>query len=172
MNLKTIDIKGGPYVNVNERLKHFRENFPGWSLESDIIKMDENTVTMKAIIRDEKGTVRATGTAQEKKDSTFINKSSYIENCETSAWGRALANLGIGIDGDVCSADERITADINNGKKDMSNEILCENCGGALFDFEDTDGKTHTVKELVAVTNQVYGQTLCYNCYLERRKSR
>ena len=94
MNLKTIDIKGVPYVKVNERLKYFRENFSGWSLDSEIINLDENTITKKAIIRDENGTIRATGTAQEKKDSTFINKSSYIENCETSAWGRALANLG------------------------------------------------------------------------------
>ncbi len=44
--------------------------------------------------------------AEEEKGSTFINKTSYVENCETSAWGRALANFGIGLETSVASADE------------------------------------------------------------------
>ena len=51
--------------------------------------------------------------AYEKEGSTFINKTSYIENCETSAVGRALGFLGIGIDGSVASADEVKTAILN-----------------------------------------------------------
>jgi hypothetical protein len=42
----------------------------------------------------------------EKADSSYINKTSYVENCETSAWGRALANFAIGVDASVASADE------------------------------------------------------------------
>jgi hypothetical protein len=41
---------------------------------------------------------------------SLVNKTSYIENCETSAWGRALGNLGIGIDASIASAEEVITA--------------------------------------------------------------
>lgn len=172
MNLRTIDIKGSPYVKVNERLKFFRAFFPGWSLDSEIINMQDGVVTIKAVIRDENGIIKASGTAQEKDGTTYINKTSYIENCETSAWGRALANLGIGIDGDVCSADERITANLNNGKRDMSNETLCECCGSPLFDFTDVDGDSHTVAELISVTNQVFHQDLCYSCYLEKKRER
>ena len=172
MKLKTIDIKGVPYIKVNERLKFFRAFFPGWSLDTEIVSMQDGLITMKAIIKDDQGVVRASGTAQEKDGTTYINKTSYIENCETSAWGRALANLGIGIDGDVCSADERITANINNSKRDLSNEILCEHCGEPLMDFTDTDGDPHTVNELMTVSNQVFSQTLCYKCYLEKKQER
>lgn len=46
------------------------------------------------------------GTAYEKENSSFINKTSYIENCETSAVGRALGMAGFGIDTSVASAEE------------------------------------------------------------------
>ena len=48
----------------------------------------------------------ATGIAQEDKSSSYINKTSYVENCETSAWGRALGNLGIGIETSIASSNE------------------------------------------------------------------
>jgi uncharacterized lipoprotein NlpE involved in copper resistance len=54
-----------------------------------------------------------TGHAYEKESSSFINKTSYIENCETSAVGRALGMAGFGIDTSVCSAEE-LTNAINN----------------------------------------------------------
>jgi hypothetical protein len=56
---------------------------------------------MKASIFDKNDRLIATGTAYEKESSSFINKTSFIENCETSAWGRALGNLGIGIDNSI-----------------------------------------------------------------------
>lgn len=106
--MKTTNIKGKPYVMVNERLKEFRSNpaFSNWSLESEVVKLDENGCVIKAIIKDDDGVIKATGLAQEDKASSMINKTSYVENCETSAWGRALGNLGIGIDESVASADE------------------------------------------------------------------
>jgi Icc-related predicted phosphoesterase len=52
------------------------------------------------------GTVVAQGHAHEVKSSSNINKTSYVENCETSAVGRALAILGIGIDTSIASANE------------------------------------------------------------------
>jgi uncharacterized protein (DUF3820 family) len=104
--MKTINIKGKPYVMVNERLKEFRENFKGWSLTTEIITLSDDNCIMKATIIDDKGIIRATGFAQEDRASSMINKTSYIENCETSAWGRALGNLGIGIDDSIASAEE------------------------------------------------------------------
>jgi len=113
--LKSINIKGKQYVEVNERLRYFRENYKDWSLESEVIQKTENSVTIKASIKDDQGRVRANGLAEEIKGSTFINKTSYVENCETSAWGRALANLGIGIAVSVASFDEVANA-INQQK--------------------------------------------------------
>lgn len=104
--MKSVDIKGKPYIEVNERLKFFRENYPNYRLTSDIIELKDGRVVMIACVIDDTGTTLATGHAYEKEDSTFINKTSFIENCETSAWGRALGNFGIGIDTAVASAEE------------------------------------------------------------------
>jgi len=103
--LKTVNIKGRQYVEVNERLRYFRENYPNYSLTSEVIEKTDTSILIQAkIIYD--GVVLATGLAEEEKGSTFINKTSYVENCETSAWGRALGNFGIGIDSSVATADE------------------------------------------------------------------
>ena len=104
--LKTINIKGKKYVEVNERLKYFRSNYPNHSLTSQITHIDSEMVVVKSDIINENGKVLATGHAHEEKSASFINKTSYVENCETSSWGRALANFGIGIDESVASANE------------------------------------------------------------------
>ena len=122
--MKTVNIKGKEYVEVNERLKYFRQNFKTYSLESEIIELSNGVVTIKAIIKDENGRTIATGLAQEKESSSFINKTSFVENCETSAWGRALGNLGIGIDTSVASADEVNNAIENQNKADNDIDII------------------------------------------------
>ena len=126
VKLKTIDIHGKQYVEVNERLKHFRSKYGNnWSLVSDVVEITENRCVIKATILDEQGKEIATGIAYEKEGSSFINKTSFVENCETSAWGRALANLGIGIDTSVASSDEVANA-IKNQKtlKKMTKNVL------------------------------------------------
>ncbi len=105
-NLKTVDIKGKAYVTVSERLKYFREKFTGYSLTSEITHINENGVIIRSSLRNDQGEEVASGYAHEKQNSTFINKTSFVENCETSSWGRCLANFGIGIDANVASADE------------------------------------------------------------------
>ena len=85
--LKTVNIKGKEYVEVNERLKHFRENYKNWCLTSDVVELTEDRCVIKATIFDENGNIRATGHAYEKEGSSFINKTSFVENCETSCSG-------------------------------------------------------------------------------------
>jgi hypothetical protein len=114
--MKTVDIKGKEYVMVNERLKFFRENYPDHCLVSEIISMEDGVITIKASVLDANNRVIAIGHAQEKETNGFINKFSYVENCETSAWGRALANFGIGIDTSVASFDEVANAIKNQNK--------------------------------------------------------
>ena len=115
--MRATKIKGKDYIEVNERLKYFRENYPDHKLTSDIIVelSTGDRVVMKSCVIDKDGVVVATGHAYEKEGSTFINKTSYIENCETSAWGRALGNFGIGIDTAVASAEEVQNAINNQG---------------------------------------------------------
>lgn len=119
--IKTTDIKGKEYAEVNQRIKAFRMCYPTGSIETIMIKNDMEDsggiVTFKAIIKDEDGKVLGTGTAQEKETSSFINKTSYIENCETSAVGRALGMCGFGIDTSVASFEEVANAIENQGKK-------------------------------------------------------
>lgn len=105
---KTTNIKGKEYVEVNERIKYFRlaEEYKGWSLSSEVVHLDGDSCVIKATIATAEGYIVATGFAQEDKSSSYINKTSYVENCETSAWGRALANLGIGIDTSIASSNE------------------------------------------------------------------
>ena len=110
--LKTINIKGKEYVEVNERLKYFRANYPNFSLVTEVLQCTEEHCVMKATVLNEHGIAIATGHAHETKGSSFINKTSHVEVCETSAWGRALGNFGIGIDSSVASADE-----VNNAIK-------------------------------------------------------
>jgi hypothetical protein len=109
--LPTVNIKGKEYVMVKDRLKYFRETHSTeFSLTTEIIKLDDNVCVLKALVKDIEGRVIAEGMASEFKANGMINKTSYVENCETSAWGRALANFGIGIDDSVGSADEVATA--------------------------------------------------------------
>ena len=104
--LKSIDVKGKGYVTVNERIKAFRELEPSGKITTDILSLEDGVVTMMAKVEDGEGNLLATGYAQEKETSSYINKTSYIENCETSAVGRALGFAGIGIDGSMASAEE------------------------------------------------------------------
>lgn len=131
--MKTIDIKGKAYVEVNERVKYFLDNFKNWSIETELLSNDNGVCVFKAIVKDDSGIVKATGHAYEKEDSTFINKTSYIENCETSAVGRALGFLGIGIDASIASADEVVNA-INNQKQEQPEKSV-------KLDFAELWGK-------------------------------
>ena len=104
--LKTIDVKGKNYVEVNERIKAFREICTNGSIETNIEHLENGIVVMSCTVKDENGKILSKAHAYEKENSTFINKTSFIENCCTSATGRALGYLGIGIDTSVASAEE------------------------------------------------------------------
>lgn len=104
--INTIDVKGKQYAEVPQRIKAFRKLFPNGSIETEIVTLDEKRVVMKCTIKDENGKVLATAHAYENEGSSFINKTSFIENCCTSCTGRALGYLGIGIDTSVASYEE------------------------------------------------------------------
>jgi hypothetical protein len=119
-SIKTTDIKGKEYAEVNQRIKAFRMVYPQGAIMTEIVSLENGIVTIKATVHNDEGTPLATGYAQEKESSSFINKTSYIENCETSAVGRALGFCGFGIDVSVASYEEVANA-IENQQKATAN---------------------------------------------------
>lgn len=115
-NLKTVDIKGKQYAEVNKRVMAFRELEPNGSISTEIMSIDNGVCIVKATVTNSDGFVLATGLAYEKEGNSFINKTSYIENCETSAIGRALGFIGIGIDTSIASLEE-----VENAKLQQEN---------------------------------------------------
>ena len=100
------------YETVAERVRKFREACPiseGWALVTDVSCPTEDIVLAVAKIISPSGQVVATGTAEEKRNSSLINKTSAVENAETSAIGRALMAAGFG-GGEFCSAEELLQA--------------------------------------------------------------
>lgn len=104
--LKSIMIQGKPYVQVHTRIQAFREVHPDWAILCDILTNDAGVIVMQCTIKNELGNIVCTAHASERQDSSVVNRSSYVENCETSAVGRALGLLGIGCDTSLASADE------------------------------------------------------------------
>ncbi len=119
--IKTTDIKGKEYAEVNQRIKAFRMIYPEGTIETEMISNSDGICIFKAwayakkvwVEDGEEGSgywkysqLLGTGTAYEKEGSSFINKTSYIENCETSAVGRALGMAGFGIDTSIASFEE------------------------------------------------------------------
>ena len=120
--VKKIEVKGKNYTCVAARISAFRELCPVGAISTEILSLADGVVTMKTTITDENGKILATGMAQEKETSSNINKTSYIENCETSAVGRALGMLGIGSDEQMASAEEVANAINNQGKEQDKNK--------------------------------------------------
>ena len=91
-----IDLKGKQYLQVVHRVNLFRESYGlAYSIETEILVDDGTRVLMVAYIKDADGRVVGKGHAEEIRNAGPVNKTSAIENCETSAIGRALANIGL-----------------------------------------------------------------------------
>ncbi|HDM78642.1 MAG TPA: hypothetical protein ENG51_19590 [Deltaproteobacteria bacterium] len=111
-NKKTGEVSRKVYETVAERVRKFREVHPisdGWALKTEISFPDESTVLAVAQVLNPEGSIVATGTAEERRDASFINATSAVENAETSAIGRCLFAAGFG-GGEFCSAEELLQA--------------------------------------------------------------
>ena len=115
-----VNIRGKEYKTVALRVQEFRTDFPGHSLVTDIVKIDDDQCIVKAMIVKD-GTIIATGHAQEFRKASQINGTSYVENCETSAIGRALASLGIG--GTEFASDNEVVNAIYQQNNPVKEEV-------------------------------------------------
>lgn len=114
--IKTVNVQNKQYAEVPQRIKAFRCIQPNGAIITEMLSNEGGVCIFKATVYDEDGRILGTGTAYEKEGSTFINKTSYIENCETSAVGRALGMCGFGIDVAIASAEEVMNAIANQDK--------------------------------------------------------
>lgn len=98
------------YAEVNQRVKAFRMVYPNGTILTEIVKDDDIKIIMRANIYGLGDELLATGTAEEIRGSSDINRTSALENCETSAVGRALGFAGFGIDTSIASYEETLNA--------------------------------------------------------------
>lgn len=158
---KAIQFKGKDYVLVSDRINYFNDNYPNGSIQTQLIsEPKDDMVVIKAIITpDVKEQRFFTGYSQAKwSDSTsFVNKTSALENCETSAVGRALAFMGIGVIDSIASMDEikKTTYTSPSPLKQTNDDgvvrepvntlkVHCETCGAEMVEFHGnrkSDGK-------------------------------
>lgn len=110
---KAIDIKGKKYVLVSDRVLYFNENYPDGQIKTEIISDNGEEVIFKATISD--GEKNFTGHATGIRGGQGVDKTNAVENAETSAVGRALAMMGIGVIDSIASVDE--IREANNRQK-------------------------------------------------------
>lgn len=125
---KAIDFKGKPYVQVSDRVLYFNETYDKGSITTELVSSpQDDMVVVKATIKPVEGENRAfTGYSQATWDDGYINKTSALENAETSAVGRALAFMGIGVIESIASADEINKAQTQPPKKKATEKMTSE----------------------------------------------
>ena len=117
-----VNIHGKVYLTVARRIDDFRKSYPDYSITSTVLHADQDYVQVRAEIANVEGRVVASGLAEEVRKASNINKTSALENAETSAVGRALAFFGMG-GTEIASADE-VAGAISQQKEDQASEYL------------------------------------------------
>jgi len=146
---KAIDFKGKKYVLVSDRVIYFNETYPTGMIKTELLsEPNAEMVVVKAIITPDttKPERTFTGHSQSKWGEGFINKTSAMENAETSAVGRALALMGIGVLDSIASIDEvnKATYPVQDEEWPTDEEpkapMICAHTGGFKF------AQSHSIK--------------------------
>jgi hypothetical protein len=149
--LKATNIKGKDYIEVNQRIKAFRMLYPMGTIQTELISNENGVCIFKATVSNE-NIILGTGTAYEKESSSFINKTSYIENCETSAVGRALGMSGFGIDTSIASFEEVANAITQQDDNKLIDKKMIDSLNLAIE-------KANISDEIVELILSQYGYT-------------
>lgn len=153
--INTTNIEGKEYAEVNQRIKAFRMIYPTGTIQTEMLQNENGICIFKATVgvsTNEDYCILGTGTAYEKEGSTFINKTSYIENCETSAVGRALGMAGFGIDTSVASAEEVQNAIVQQDDEKLIDKKMASGLDAAIENNKISD-------EIVTMILGQYGYT-------------
>lgn len=178
--IRTTNIKGKDYAEVNQRIKAFRMLYPDGFIKTKIVELDMTagiilmTAQVGYYLENGCEIILGEGTSFEWKNDpkSMVNKTSYVENCETSAIGRALGMIGLGVDVSLASADEVNTAikHQQNGEEapqPQPKNYICKVCGKPVTDY----GKMKAGGIAKKSYNE-YGKVMCYNCAHEEKLRR
>lgn len=142
--LPTVDIKGKSYVLVKDRVLFFNSSYPNGSIETELVSLpDSKNIVIKAVVTPDvkNPTRRFVDYSQAVVGQGVVNTTSALENASTSAVGRCLAYMGIGVIESIASADE-VNKAINSTPKDVSSGICPRpGCGGKLIERKTKLGK-------------------------------
>lgn len=146
-----VNIHGKEYKTVAKRVDEFRSQYKQTlAINTELVSADNERVIVKASIINTDGFVIATGFAEENRAASQINRTSALENCETSAIGRALANFGLA-GGEYASADEVANAINQQGSatpKAPSRKINFQEIQDELKLLDDMDSVMSYYKSL------------------------
>ena len=141
----TVKIHGKEYKTVALRIQEFREKYPGHTILTELVEANDTLVIVKATISWE-GVVIATGYAEEVRTASKINRTSALENAETSAVGRALAFFGLG-GSEIASADEVANAISQQNSQDSNEEM--ERLVAHNEAWRNNSGSIYFIKEYI-----------------------
>lgn len=157
--IKTTPIQGKEYAQVPERIKAFRSIHPDGKIITDLLAHEDGVAVFRATVETASGEILGTGHAYEKEGSSFINRTSFLENCETSAVGRALGMAGFGIDVAVASAEE-----VQNAINNQLPDVECSECTKIIQNGKKRDGTSWPAADIVSYSRRRYGRALCPSC--------
>ena len=156
--IEMINMGKKDYAMVPERVTAFRKLYPEGFIRTAILFNDGTTILMQAsagYYREDGGEViLGTGFAQEVKGKGMVNNTSHVENCETSAVGRALGFMGLGINGGgICSAEELANAvtaqkQMNEDFEKLKQQKEAESAKELKKTKKDAPAKVETVDEV------------------------
>ncbi len=141
----TVKIHGKEYKTVALRIQEFREKHPDFTIQTELVEANDMLVIVKATIACA-GQVIATGYAEEVRTASKINRTSALENAETSAVGRALAFFGLG-GSEIASADEvanAITQQSSQASKEDMEKLIAHNEA-----WRNNSGSIYFIKEYI-----------------------
>ena len=130
-----VSIHGKEYATVAYRLALFRAEYPKGCIVTKLVSDTDGVIVFMATV-DDGDDMLATGYAEEVRGSSNINKTSALENAETSAVGRALAFAGYHSSTSIASADE-VSVAIARQKEPKASKKQVEAIGAFLGDQED-----------------------------------
>lgn len=179
------------YIEVNQKIKAFRRLYPEGTISTEILQLEGGYCAIKATVMNEAGAILATGHASEREDTNQINKTNLIENCETSAIGRALLMCGCGIEstfedpGTNTQAAAAAPAAVNQEPKKPAtkkaapktkaaeentaaafNNLMCEECGAPIV-----DNAKATAQQIAARSKKQFNKCLCWGCAIAKTKA-
>lgn len=168
--IKFTQIKGKDYALVASRVQAFRKLFPEGFIRTKLHIGETSYIDGEGVEHKKRlarctatvgfmDLILATGHAEEIEGSSQINRGSFVENCETSAVGRALAFLGIGSNEDIASAEEVVEAQ----GYDTISEVKAKALRDVIKEKGKDEGyicKFHKVKKLEDLTSRQYAEVV------------